>query len=320
MQSDASGAMSLGERLQDFDRKTARRIRSVEHARSLAAAPCAGSGPQLPRGRRGQRADSAGEPRRGPRRGIPAPDGRDRGRRTGPDDDRPGGTGVDAGAAESGRLHQDDASLRRRGRRSGSRSGGDDLDPELHVGPSHGRRHRGCHRSRVVPAVLPRREGGRGAAGVPRPRSRVLRPRPHRGHADTRRPPAREPLRVVPAAPSRPSNRHQDGALCGHAPSMAARHGPRRVPARPRERLDASALQGRPMPDTEALLRWIGAPPRWEDLAWLRDQFGGPVVVKGILSPDDARKAVDHGADAVIVSNHGGRQLDGVPSLVRCPP
>jgi isopentenyl diphosphate isomerase/L-lactate dehydrogenase-like FMN-dependent dehydrogenase len=44
----------------------------------------------------------------------------------------------------------------------------------------------------------------------------------------------------------------------------------------------------------------------------LREQFGGPLIAKGILSPDDARRAVDSGADAVIVSNHGGRQLDGV--------
>ncbi len=86
--------------------------------------------------------------------------------------------------------------------------------------------------------------------------------------------------------------------------------------------VNASGLgpQGTPMPATEALLRWIGAPPRWEDVARLKHQFGGPVVVKGILSPEDARKAVDHGADAVIVSNHGGRQLDGVASTFAALP
>ncbi len=72
--------------------------------------------------------------------------------------------------------------------------------------------------------------------------------------------------------------------------------------------------QGQPMSSTEARLRWVGEPPRWEDIARLRDLFGGPVAVKGILTSDDARKAVDSGADAVIVSNHGGRQLDGVAS------
>jgi L-lactate dehydrogenase (cytochrome) len=72
--------------------------------------------------------------------------------------------------------------------------------------------------------------------------------------------------------------------------------------------------RGQPMSSSEARLRWIGAPPRWEDIARLREQFGGPVAVKGILTADDARRALDSGADAVIVSNHGGRQLDGVAS------
>jgi isopentenyl diphosphate isomerase/L-lactate dehydrogenase-like FMN-dependent dehydrogenase len=78
--------------------------------------------------------------------------------------------------------------------------------------------------------------------------------------------------------------------------------------------VNASGLgpEGAPMSSTEARLRWVGAPPRWEDLTRLREQFGGPLLAKGILSPDDARRAVDSGADGVIVSNHGGRQLDGV--------
>lgn len=49
----------------------------------------------------------------------------------------------------------------------------------------------------------------------------------------------------------------------------------------------------------------------WNDLAWLRRQTNVPILLKGILHPDDARRALDHGADAVIVSNHGGRQVDG---------
>ena len=51
----------------------------------------------------------------------------------------------------------------------------------------------------------------------------------------------------------------------------------------------------------------------WDDLAWLREHWRGKIALKGILDPDDAREAVAHGADAVIVSNHGGRQLDDVP-------
>ena len=58
----------------------------------------------------------------------------------------------------------------------------------------------------------------------------------------------------------------------------------------------------------------------WDDLAWLRSLWGGKIVLKGILDPDDAREAVAHGADAVIVSNHGGRQLDDVPSPIRALP
>jgi L-lactate dehydrogenase (cytochrome) len=58
----------------------------------------------------------------------------------------------------------------------------------------------------------------------------------------------------------------------------------------------------------------------WETLAWVRRQWDGPLVVKGILHPDDAAEAVRQGADGVVVSNHGGRQLDGaVPSLQALP-
>lgn len=58
----------------------------------------------------------------------------------------------------------------------------------------------------------------------------------------------------------------------------------------------------------------------WDDLAWVREHWMGKVVLKGILDPDDAREAVARGADGVVVSNHGGRQLDGVPSTVRALP
>jgi L-lactate dehydrogenase (cytochrome) len=58
----------------------------------------------------------------------------------------------------------------------------------------------------------------------------------------------------------------------------------------------------------------------WQDLRWMRDAWKGPIVVKGIHTGDDARHAIDAGADAVIVSNHGGRQLDGVPASLRALP
>lgn len=55
----------------------------------------------------------------------------------------------------------------------------------------------------------------------------------------------------------------------------------------------------------------------FEDLAWLRAQWDGPIVVKGIQTLEDARRAVDHGADALVISNHGGRQLDRSPTPLR---
>jgi isopentenyl diphosphate isomerase/L-lactate dehydrogenase-like FMN-dependent dehydrogenase len=58
----------------------------------------------------------------------------------------------------------------------------------------------------------------------------------------------------------------------------------------------------------------------WEDLKWIRQQWIGPIVVKGILIGDDARRAIDEGASAVVVSNHGGRQLDSVSSTLRALP
>ena len=60
--------------------------------------------------------------------------------------------------------------------------------------------------------------------------------------------------------------------------------------------------------------------PRWEDLAWLRTQTELPIFVKGILASEDARLAIDHGADGIIVSNHGGRSLDGSPSPLEMMP
>lgn len=67
---------------------------------------------------------------------------------------------------------------------------------------------------------------------------------------------------------------------------------------------------GAPLSEDESLMHWIFEPPTWSDIDWIRANWTGHLVVKGILTGDDARRALDHGADAVIVSNHGGRQLD----------
>ena len=58
----------------------------------------------------------------------------------------------------------------------------------------------------------------------------------------------------------------------------------------------------------------------WKDIAWVKELWGGPLILKGILDPEDARRAADSGADALIVSNHGGRQLDGARSSIAALP
>lgn len=58
----------------------------------------------------------------------------------------------------------------------------------------------------------------------------------------------------------------------------------------------------------------------WQDLEWIKERWGGKIILKGIMEADDARRAVDSGADAIVVSNHGGRQLDGAPSSISALP
>ncbi len=66
---------------------------------------------------------------------------------------------------------------------------------------------------------------------------------------------------------------------------------------------------------------WMQTPlPTWEDVAWLREQWDGPLMLKGIMRVDDARRAVDAGFDAISVSNHGGNNLDGTPASIRALP
>lgn len=73
-----------------------------------------------------------------------------------------------------------------------------------------------------------------------------------------------------------------------------------------------------------ALAKWMSQQDdltlSWQDMPTIKKRFGGPLVVKGILHPDDAREAIRHGADAIVVSNHGGRQLDGAPSTISVLP
>ncbi|SDO01578.1 L-lactate dehydrogenase (cytochrome) [Klenkia soli] len=66
---------------------------------------------------------------------------------------------------------------------------------------------------------------------------------------------------------------------------------------------------------------WMGTPlPTWDDVAWLREQWGGPFMLKGVMRVDDAHRAVDAGCTAISVSNHGGNNLDGTPAPIRALP
>jgi isopentenyl diphosphate isomerase/L-lactate dehydrogenase-like FMN-dependent dehydrogenase len=75
-----------------------------------------------------------------------------------------------------------------------------------------------------------------------------------------------------------------------------------------------------PMPLVDVSSGLASAVVTWNDLRWIREIWSGPVVVKGILTGDDARRAVDEGVAAIVVSNHGGRQLDGVPATLKALP
>src|SRR6185295_12364262 len=82
--------------------------------------------------------------------------------------------------------------------------------------------------------------------------------------------------------------------------------------------VDLPGVGAMPCGDTGVLLAETNV--TWKDLAWIRDAWRGPVVVKGVQTGDVARQAVDAGADAIVVSNHGGRQLDGVAASIRVLP
>ncbi len=82
------------------------------------------------------------------------------------------------------------------------------------------------------------------------------------------------------------------------------------------------AVPGARSPD--AFKDWVDAQfdpsVTWEDVAWVRERWKGRLVVKGVMDPEDARRAAEAGVDGLVVSNHGGRQLDAVPSTTRALP
>lgn len=78
---------------------------------------------------------------------------------------------------------------------------------------------------------------------------------------------------------------------------------------------------GKPPGFFDAYGTWMMTPPpSWEDVAWLRAQWDGPFMVKGIARADEARRAVDAGVTAISVSNHGGNNVDGMPASIRTLP
>jgi isopentenyl diphosphate isomerase/L-lactate dehydrogenase-like FMN-dependent dehydrogenase len=77
---------------------------------------------------------------------------------------------------------------------------------------------------------------------------------------------------------------------------------------------------GGPMPYADVGRMLEQAMVSWPDLRWIRDAWKGPIVIKGVHTGDDARRSADAGADAIVVSNHGGRQLDGVSASLRVLP
>ena len=76
--------------------------------------------------------------------------------------------------------------------------------------------------------------------------------------------------------------------------------------------------------DTSSLSEWTAKQfdpaLTWNDVAWIKEAWDGPLIIKGIMTPEDARLAMESGADAIVVSNHGGRQLDGAPATVEVLP
>ncbi len=74
------------------------------------------------------------------------------------------------------------------------------------------------------------------------------------------------------------------------------------------------------MPLTDAASALRRSVVTWEDIRWIRKSWSGPIVIKGVLTAADARRSVDEGATAIVVSNHGGRQLDGVPATIKVLP
>ncbi|MCW2526879.1 MAG: alpha-hydroxy-acid oxidizing enzyme [Pseudonocardiales bacterium] len=116
----------------------------------------------------------------------------------------------------------------------------------------------------------------------------------------------REMIRFAPEGLTRPRWLY-DFAKTGHIPDL-------KVPNMVQPGEDPPTFFG-------AYGEWMmSPPPSWDDVAWLREQWGGPFMVKGVTRVDEAKRAIDAGATAISVSNHGGNNLDGTPATIRLLP
>ena len=126
--------------------------------------------------------------------------------------------------------------------------------------------------------------------------------------------------------------RDERNAMIGHPPALAKVRRGLDLVTHPRWLRDV-AIGGKPhtfgnlekaVPDADSprdFKAWVDSQfdnsVSWEDLAWVREHWSGKLVIKGVLDAEDARAAADHGVDGIVVSNHGGRQLDDTPSTIR---
>jgi len=106
---------------------------------------------------------------------------------------------------------------------------------------------------------------------------------------------------------------------------LTARHAPMRdagsgVDGDSGEGSDVSGAAPVGAASSASFVAMLASPYSWDDVSWIRSHWSGPLLVKGVLSGEDAVVAADAGADAVIVSNHGGRQLEGAPATIRVLP
>lgn len=129
-------------------------------------------------------------------------------------------------------------------------------------------------------------------------------------------------LRLLGRAPGTPVTSSEGAAERGiparHVPMMSAGAGPDAGSnGKPKNASGPAPDAAAVSPNTVVML---ASPFTWDDIAWMRARWSGPLLVKGILTGADAILAADAGADAVIVSNHGGRQLEGAPATIRVLP